>query len=117
MKKMGILMLLLFVALTSPAMASVFDDANSDELARKAPAMLVRGASQAVTSPVDIVEHGFIGTREGRPVLGTLKGLGRGTMIGLDRLGRGTVDVVTFLIPRYHGIPSLHLHELKFLNF
>lgn len=112
MKKIAILGLLLAL-LTMPAYAgSLQENANSSDYLTKMPAMMVRGVSNIVLSPAEIVIHTYKGTVEDVPVKGTLLGLGTGLMWGFDRLGRGAWDIVTSFAPRYNGAPPTHELEL-----
>lgn len=117
MKKIVMLAVAMALA-TVPAYAGfISDNASSTEYGTKAPGMLLRGVLSAATSGVDILEHGYLGTRDGKPLIGTLEGSGRGTYFGLDRAVRGTVDVLGFLVPDFNGYPSTHEHEIDVLNF
>lgn len=117
MKKIVLLAVAIALA-TVPAYAGVIsDNASSTEYGTKAPAMFFRGILSIATSGVDILEQGYVGTRDGKPFIGTFEGLGRGLYFGLDRAVRGTVDVVGSLVPDFNGYPSTHEHEIDVLNF
>ena len=112
MKKIGILALRL-VLFSAPLFAgSINENANSSDYLVKFPAMLARGTVNVITSPVEIFVHSIKGTREGKPVLGTLTGLGEGIGWTFDRAGRGVLDIVTSFVPNYHGSPPTHKLEL-----
>ena len=115
MKRTTILVLLMAFALSAPAFADkIMDNANSKNYVTKAPAQLLRGVVNVGLCPAEVFVHGYKGTMEGRPIVGTLKGLGEGVIWMLDRGGRGIWDVATFWAPNYNGAPPTH--ELEFMS-
>jgi hypothetical protein len=44
-------------------------------------------------------------TKNGPPVVGTMTGLGKGLGCGLVRFGSGAVDIFTFWVPGFNGVP------------
>ena len=114
MKKIGIVMLVLMMTASSSLFAAcpLDDNANSSKYLVKFPSMIGRGVVTIITSPAEIVVHAVKGTKEGKPVLGTLVGLGEGIGWTLDHIGRGVLDIVTSFIPNYHGSPPTHKLEL-----
>ena len=101
MKRTVVLMLVMAFAFTAPAFANqILDNAESDDYVVKAPAMLLRGIGNVVLSPVELLESGYSGTIEGRPLVGTLEGVGNGIFYMLDRAGRGAWDILTFWAPK-----------------
>ena len=110
MKRTLVLALVMAVVFTVPAFANqqIMDNAKSTEYVVKAPAMLLRGLINAATSPVEIIGHGYKGTVDGRPLVGTIQGVAEGLYWGMDRAGRGAWDVLTFWAPRYNGAPPTH---------
>jgi putative exosortase-associated protein (TIGR04073 family) len=67
--------------------------------------MLGRGAINVFSCFVDVIVHTVNDTKSGPPLVGTLTGLGRGLGCGVLRLGSGAVDLVTFWVPGFNGIP------------
>jgi len=115
MKRALVLMLVLTFAFAAPALADqVLTNAESSDYVTKAPAMLLRGVSDIVLAPLEIIENGYTGTIEGRPIVGTFEGIVRGVYWSLDRAGRGVWDVLTFWAPNYNGEPTER--ELSFLQ-
>jgi hypothetical protein len=94
--------------MAQPAWAArlpIHDAAESPEYGRKAGGMLGRGLLNGITffvdTPVNIVNE----TRTGPPFIGTLVGLGKGLGCSTFRLLSGGVDVLTFWVPGFNGIP------------
>lgn len=113
MKRSFVLALVLACLFAVPAYAgSLNDNANSADYVVKAPAMIVRGASHIVLGAVELPVHIYKGTVEGKPIVGTLEGIGHGAMYTFDVAGRGIWDILTALAPRYNGAPSTHELEL-----
>ncbi|MCM8775092.1 MAG: hypothetical protein NC930_01865 [Candidatus Omnitrophica bacterium] len=109
MKKIMVLALIAMVICSIPAFANkIQDDAKSTDYVVKAPAMALRGLGNIVIAPAEIFTHGYQGTMEGRPIVGTLQGLGDGIIWCLDSVARGAWDVVTALAPKYNGAPPTH---------
>ena len=101
---LAILMALL-VAPHAFADDSVWESAKSDQYNKKAGGMLGRGLINAVTCFVDIIVQTVHGTQDGPPFIGTLTGLGGGIGCTVLRAGSGVLDVVTFWVPGFNGIP------------
>ena len=110
MKRTLVLALVLAVIFSAPAFANqmIMDNAKSSDYVVKAPAMVARGVINVVSSPLEIVGHTYKGTVDGRPLVGTVQGLGEGLYWFMDRVGRGTWDLLTFWAPRYNGAPPTH---------
>ncbi len=105
-----VVMALLFCA---PAFADkILENAKSTDYVTKAPAQLLRGIGNVGLAPAELLTHTYKGTMEGRPIVGTLEGLGEGTIWTLDRAGRGVWDAVTFLAPTDNVAPPTHQLEL-----
>lgn len=116
MKKVWAMMFVIMLGFSIPAQAAC---KQCDEYARtgeyfvKAAGMLCRGTANLVLAPAEILIHGYEGTLEGTPLLGTIGGTGKGIVWALDRAGRGVWDVATAFAPRYRGAPPVHEIELK----
>ncbi len=79
--------------------------AESQHYGKKFAGMIGRGAINVLSSPVDIITNTVNETRTGPPLVGTLAGFGKGVGCGLLRLGSGAIDLVTFWLPGFNGIP------------
>jgi len=96
------------VVWAQPAWAArtrIHEAAESQRYGQKLWGMIVRGALNILTSPVDVVVNTVNETQAGPPFVGTLTGFGKGVGCGLLRLGSGAVDIVTFWVPGFNGIP------------
>ncbi len=87
------------------ARTRVHELAESPVYKQKLGGMLGRGLLNAVTCFVDVIVNTVNDTRTGPPLIGTLTGVAKGTGCGVLRLGSGAVDVVTFWVPGFNGIP------------
>lgn len=110
MKKLVVLLLLAAFSLSSsPAFAasgeSVWEMAQSEQYGKKFGGMLGRGLVNVATCFVDIIVQTVNGTQDGPPFVGTLTGLGGGIGCGALRVGSGALDVLTFWVPSFNGIP------------
>ncbi|HXV28490.1 MAG TPA: hypothetical protein VD913_05940 [bacterium] len=100
--------LFLFTFMMSPyvlAEENVWDMANSEKYGTKAGGMLGRGLVNVATCFVDIVVHTVEGTQDGPPFVGSLTGLGSGLACGALRVSSGALDVATFWVPGFNGMP------------
>lgn len=106
MKKFTALVTLLMIV-AAPAIYAdnVWDMANSDSYGRKAGGMFGRGLLNAATCFLDIIVQTVDKTKDGPPVVGTLTGLGSGAACTVLRAGSGIVDVASFWVPSFNGIP------------
>ena len=85
--------------------ASVWEMAQSDHYGKKVAGMLGRGLINIATCFVDLIVHTVEGTKQGPPFVGTMTGLGSGLGCTALRLTSGALDVVTFWVPSFNGIP------------
>lgn len=109
MKRTLVLLMVMALLFCAPAFADkILENANSTDYVTKAPAQLLRGVGNVVLAPAELLTHTYEGTVEGRPIVGTLEGIGEGTVWTLDRAGRGLWDVLTFWAPNYNGAPPTH---------
>jgi putative exosortase-associated protein (TIGR04073 family) len=107
-KGIHVAMLIAALAVSSSAYAaseSVYDMANSQSYGKKAGGMLGRGLVNFATCFVDIIVQTVNGTQDGPPFVGTLTGLGSGLGCTALRAGSGALDIVTFWVPGFNGIP------------
>ena len=107
--KKGILlfiaMAIFFFAPKAFAQETVWDMAQSAEYGKKVGGMLGRGLLNVATCFVDVVVHTVEGTQEGPPFVGTLTGLGSGIGCTALRVSSGALDIATFWVPGFNGIP------------
>ena len=100
-----VILLCLFSASKAFAQESVWDLAQSDQYGKKAGGMLGRGLLNVATCFVDVIVQTVNGTKVGPPFVGTLTGLGSGIACTALRVSSGALDVVTFWVPGFNGIP------------
>lgn len=106
MKKFGVLFLLLTLTLAPMAHAdSVWESAKSPEYGKKVWGMLGRGVVNVATCFVDLIVQTVEGTQDGPPFVGTMTGLGGGLGCTALRVSSGALDVLTFWVPDFNGIP------------
>lgn len=99
------LLILVFAVPTAHAKQTVWEMAESDAYGTKAGGMLGRGLINASTCFVDVIAQTVNGTKEGTPFIGTLTGLGGGIGCTALRATSGVLDVATFWVPGFNGIP------------
>lgn len=107
MKKAMLFAILAALLLAPCAFAedSVWESAKSDQYGKKAGGMLGRGLVNAATCFVDLIVQTVHGTQDGPPFVGTLTGLGGGLGCTALRATSGVLDIVTFWVPGFNGIP------------
>ena len=102
----GVAMSLMLIG--QPAWAQrlpVHDAAESSEYGRKAGGMLGRGVLNVATSFVDLPVAIVNETHGGPPLVGTLVGLGKGLGCTTLRALSGGLDILTFWVPGFNGMP------------
>lgn len=107
MKKVMLFAILAALLLAPCAFAedSVWESAKSDQYGKKAGGMLGRGLVNAATCFVDLIVQTVHGTQDGPPFVGTLTGLGAGLGCTALRATSGVLDIVTFWVPGFNGMP------------
>jgi putative exosortase-associated protein (TIGR04073 family) len=109
MKKGALLLLVIFALSLVPAgfaaQENIWQMAQSEEYGKKAGGMLGRGLINAATCFVDLIVQTVEGTQDGPPFVGTLTGLGGGIACTALRATSGVLDVATFWVPGFNGIP------------
>lgn len=108
MKRTAGMVALSLVLVCQPAWAtrtSVHEAAESAEYGRKFGGMIGRGALNAVTFFLDPVVNIVNETKNGPPLVGTLTGIAKGLGCGVLRLGSAAVDLTTFWVPGFNGVP------------
>lgn len=99
------LALTLLAGPTAFAGENIWDMANSDQYGKKAGGMLGRGLVNAASCFVDLVVQTVEKTKQGPPFVGTLTGIGGGAACTVLRAGSGIVDVASFWVPGFNGVP------------
>ena len=109
MKRVAPVVLAFVVMLSAqPAWATrmpIHDAAESPQYGRKAGGMLGRGLLNVATCFVDLLVSITDETRKGPPLVGTLVGVGKGAGCMTLRALSGGVDVITFWVPGFNGMP------------
>ena len=116
MKKIGILVALFLIigaipgwCICGPVDKWIGETAASEVYYVKAGGMLLRGLHRIIESPVEVGYHTYDGAKNNLGYgEGVLKGLGTGVLWMGDSIIRGAWDVITALIPDYHGEPGEH---------
>ncbi len=114
MKKTALFAALLLVVGSIPSWATcptdkwVDEKANSSSYPVKVGGMILRGLHRIVESPGELVYHTYQGIKTPEHGVGVLKGLGMGTAWMADGIVRGGWDILSALIPDYHGEPGTH---------
>lgn len=102
---LAFLMLLTLIPVARAGEESVWEMAKSDKYGKKVGGMLGRGLVNAATCFVDVIVQTVHGTQDGPPFVGTLTGLGGGIACTALRATSGVLDVATFWVPGFNGIP------------
>ncbi len=102
---LAFLMLLTLIPVARAGEESVWEMAKSDQYGKKVGGMLGRGLVNAATCFVDVIVQTVHGTQDGPPFVGTLTGLGGGIACTALRATSGVLDVATFWVPGFNGIP------------
>ena len=87
------------------AATRIHEAANSPRYGTKFAGMLGRGLLNASTCFIDVIVNTVQDTKNGPPFVGTLSGLAKGLGCGSLRLASGAVDLTTFWVPGFNGIP------------
>jgi putative exosortase-associated protein (TIGR04073 family) len=98
-------LLLASSAHAAQAQETLWDMANSDQYGKKVGGQLGRGLLNFATCFVDVIVQTVQGTQDGPPFVGTLTGLGSGIACTALRASSGALDVATFWVPGFNGIP------------
>ncbi len=108
MMKKGLVLVVLFSFIFSfnGYAKDVWQMANSPKYGEKAGGMLGRGLLNVVSCPVDIPVQMVAGAKKNKPeFIGAVGGIATGAVCTILRAGSGIIDVVTFWIPGFHGLP------------
>ena len=114
MRRVGWLVGLSVLLVAQPAWAArmkVHEAAESSQYGRKAGGMIGRGLLNVSTCFVDVIVDTANETKSGPPLVGTLTGLAKGTGCGVLRLASGIIDVGTFWVPGFNGVPVSDSYE------
>ncbi len=85
---------------------NIWEMAKSPKYGEKAGGMLGRGLLNVVTCPVDIPVSTVNGAKTYKPeFMGAVGGFATGTVCTVLRAASGIIDVATFWVPGFNGIP------------
>lgn len=103
---MALSVLFCFVFLLNAQAKNVWEMADSTKYGEKAGGMLGRGLLNVVSCPVDIPVSTVNGAKTTKPeFVGAVGGFATGAVCTVLRAASGVIDVATFWIPGFHGIP------------
>lgn len=109
MKHLFVSLFVVATLLSHAAVAHAEDDiwtkANSPIYKEKAPAMFGRGLLNAGSCFVDLAVQTVEKSKSGPPIAGTLTGIASGATCTVLRAASGVIDVASFWIPGFNGIP------------
>lgn len=114
MKGWGGIVFCSLLLVSQPAWAArtkAHDAAESADYGRKFGGMIGRGALNVLTCFVDVIVNVVNETKNGPPLVGTLTGVAKGAGCGVLRLGSGAVDLTTFWVPGFNGLPVSDSYE------
>ncbi|MBI1977690.1 MAG: exosortase system-associated protein, TIGR04073 family [Candidatus Omnitrophica bacterium] len=113
MKKVLVLgMLFCFVFSMTAQAKDIWQMAESPKYGEKAGGMLGRGLLNAVTCFVDIPVQTVKGTQEAKPeFIGAVGGFAKGAVCTVLRAASGVIDVATFWVPGFNGLPVSRKYE------
>jgi putative exosortase-associated protein (TIGR04073 family) len=102
---LGLVLMGLLMTQTAYAEENVWEMANSPKYGTKVGGMLGRGLINVATCFMDLIVQTVEGTQDGPPFVGTMTGLGGGLGCSALRVTSGALDVLTFWVPDFNGIP------------
>lgn len=117
-KRTGIMVVCAMLLAGQPAWAmrtTVHQAAESQDYGRKFGGMIGRGILNALTCFVDVIVNVVNETKAGPPLVGTLTGVAKGTGCGVLRLASGAIDLTTFWVPGFNGLPVSDSYDNCFL--
>ena len=95
-----------FLFSLSARASDVWQMADSEKYGEKAGGMLGRGLLNAATCFVDMPVGAVNGAKRNKPeFLGGIGGFASGAVCTIFRAASGVLDVATFWVPSFHGIP------------
>lgn len=107
----GALAVLMWMPTVSAARLVVHDAAESPEYGRKFGGMIGRGFLNVTTCFVDLFVNTANETKNGPPLVGTLVGIGKGAGCTTLRALSGGLDLLTFWVPGFNGMPVSDSYE------
>ena len=94
----------------------VLEWAVNDNYLKKSTGMLGRGFSNTAFGWAEVITHPLRWSENAPLGLGTVAGLIVGPIMGTLRTASGAIDVATFWVPSWHGVPmakpALGLHDV-----
>jgi hypothetical protein len=121
MKKIAMLMIVLMVVGSVSAFAGICPKTdkwiegkvNSEEYVVKMGGMMLDGVNRIVAAPFDLLYHPyhdvFVEKHYGT---GLFTGLGEGLFRGVEGIMVGAWNIVSSVVPGYHGETTDHVHSL-----
>ncbi|MBI4355252.1 MAG: hypothetical protein HY597_02210 [Candidatus Omnitrophica bacterium] len=109
-----VLLALAVLAVMAPsawAQEAIYAKANSPEYKQKFWGMIGRGILNVATCPVDLIVNVVNETKAGPPLIGTLTGVGKGVGCTALRALSGGVDILTFWVPNFNGMPVSYSYD------
>ena len=101
-----------FVFIANAQAKDVWEMADSPKYGEKAGGMLGRGLLNAATCFVDMPVQMAKGAQESKPeFIGGIGGFAKGAACTVLRAGSGVLDVATFWVPGFHGLPVSRGYE------
>jgi putative exosortase-associated protein (TIGR04073 family) len=101
-----------FIVAANAQAKDVWEMSDSPKYGEKAGGMLGRGLLNVVSCFVDIPVQMVRGAEQKKPeFMGALGGLATGAGCTILRAGSGVIDVATFWIPNFHGLPVSRGYE------
>lgn len=111
-KVLAVSVLFCFIFSMTAQAKDVWQMAESPKYGEKAGGMLGRGLLNAVTCFVDIPVQTVKGAQESKPeFIGAVGGFAKGTVCTVLRAASGVIDVATFWIPGFNGLPVSRKYE------
>ena len=111
-KAMAFGALLCFMFTANAQAKDVWEMADSPRYGEKVGGMLGRGLLNVVTCFVDMPVQMVKGAQESKPeFMGAIGGFAKGAACTVLRAGSGVIDVATFWIPSFHGLPVGRRYE------
>lgn len=104
-KVVGLLVLFGLVSSVNSYASDVWEAAQSSVYKEKAPAQLGRGLLNVGTCFVDMFVQAANGAKEAPQAFGAVGGFAKGAMCTILRASSGVIDVATFWVPGFNGLP------------
>ncbi|OGX05302.1 MAG: hypothetical protein A3G87_06930 [Omnitrophica bacterium RIFCSPLOWO2_12_FULL_50_11] len=101
-----------FIFSVSAQAKDVWELAKSKQYKEKSIGMLGRGLLNAASSPIDMPVQAVIGAGKAKPeFVGFVGGFAMGAVCTVLRASSGVLDVATFWVPGFNGVPVSRSYE------